>query len=606
MDDLNADTAFDGAIAGTAATAAAETAASGAVRRVAGPLVEVELERGAAAVSELVLLGPARVPGEVLAVQDGLLTVQAYEYTGGLAPGDRALPQGRALSATLGPALLGGVFDGLLRPLAEAGTWLGQDETAAAGTNAARDERTWRFTPQAKPGDLVPPGHRLGTLAVSRAVEYLVLAPPALDSGPRPRLEWIAEPGDYSADATVARIAGQSVTLTEHWPIRRPRPFIQRLAATEPLHTGQRALDLLFPIAKGGTAAVPGGFGTGKTVLLQQIAKWCDADVIVYVGCGERGNEMAAVVDELSRLEDPRTGGRLAERTVVVANTSDMPMMARESSVYVGACVAEFFRDMGHDAVVIADSTSRWAEARREFASRSGTLPAEEGFPADLASALAAFYERAGAVETLGAGPGSVTVLGAVSPPGGDMAEPVTVHTERFVRARWTLDRDLAYARHYPAVSWADSFSRDAVLVGRAAGPAAPRERLVRTLARADRLADLVDLVGIGALPPAERMDVLAGRLAREGVLQQSALSDADAYSSDEKTAALLEAVSAVSDRCHDIAAVAGAPAVEAVDFGPLLRAREDAGPHGIEIIRARRDAVLARLDALTEAATTP
>jgi V/A-type H+-transporting ATPase subunit A len=283
-----------------------------------------------------------------------------------------------------------------------------------------------------------------------------------------------------------------------------------------------------------------------------------------------------------------------------------MPMMARESSVYVGACVAEFFRDMGHDAVVIADSTSRWAEALREFAGRCGTLPAEEGFPADLASSLAAFYERAGAVETLGAGRGSVTVLGAVSPPGGDMAEPVTVHTERFVRARWTLDRDLAYARHYPAISWADSFSRDTALLGRSGAPPTLRDRLVRTLARADRLADLVDLVGIGALPAGQRMDVLAGRLAREGVLQQSALSGADAYSCDEKTAALLEAVSAVADRCHQIAAVAGAAAVEAVDYGPLLRAREEAGPHGIDIIHARRDAVLGQLDALTQAVTNP
>ncbi|HEU5355571.1 MAG TPA: V-type ATP synthase subunit A [Actinocrinis sp.] len=595
MDDVSAE-----------ATASEETAKS-VIRRIAGPLVEIELEDGvSAAVSELVVLGAARVPGEIVAIHENLLTVQAYEYTGGLAPGDEARPQGRALSAALGPGLLGGIFDGLLRPLSDMGTWLGQAGPATAERDRPHCSRTWRFTPQAKPGDIIQAGHRLGALDASKAVEYLVLAPPMPNTGTRPRLEWIAESGQYPADAVVARIAGRSVALTEHWPIRRPRPFARRLDATEPLHTGQRALDLLFPIAKGGTAAVPGGFGTGKTVLLQQIAKWCDADVIVYVGCGERGNEMAAVVDELSRLEDPRTGGRLAERTVVVANTSDMPMMARESSVYVGACVAEFFRDMGHDAVVIADSTSRWAEALREFASRSGTLPAEEGFPADLASSLAAFYERAGAVETLGAGRGSVTVLGAVSPPGGDMAEPVTVHTERFVRARWTLDRDLAYARHYPAISWSDSFSRDAALLGRGSGLATLRHRLARMLARADRLADLVDLVGIGALPAGERMDVLAGRLAREGVLQQSALSEADAYSSDEKTVALLEAVSSVADRCHEVAALVGAAAVEAVDYGPLLRVREEAGPHGIDIVHTRRDAVLAQLDALTEAATTP
>ncbi|HEU5333363.1 MAG TPA: V-type ATP synthase subunit A [Actinocrinis sp.] len=569
---------------------------TGVIRRVAGPLVEVEGVAGAA-MSELVLLGEAAVLGEVVAVRGGLLTVQAYEYTGGLAPGDPARAEGHPLSAALGPALLGGVFDGLLRPLAQAGTWLGASEDR---TIAPPTQRTWRFDPTVHRGDRVAAGHCLGTVAASRAVAHRVLAPAGPHAGEKREVEWIAEPGRYSAHTPVARICGQPVTLTEQWAIRRPRPFARRLDAAEPLHTGQRALDLLFPLAKGGTAAVPGGFGTGKTVLLQQIAKWCDADVIVYVGCGERGNEMAEVVDELSALADPRTGGRLAERTVVIANTSNMPMMARESSVHAGACVAEYFRDMGHDVVVIADSTSRWAEALREFASRSGALPAEEGYPAHLASALASFYERAGAVQTLGGARGSVTVIGAVSPPGGDLAEPVTVHTERLVRSRWTLDRDLAYARHYPAVSWAESFSRDAAgLAADATGIGAARDRLVRVLARADRLADLVDLVGIGALPSDERMAVLAGRLVREGILQQSSLSSNDAYSPEAKTAALLEAVLAVADRCRDAATSAGPAAVEEVDFGPLLRARDQAGPGETELIHECRDRVLASLDEL-------
>jgi V/A-type H+-transporting ATPase subunit A len=578
---------------------------TGVVRRVAGPLVELDGLPGAA-MAELVLLGAAEIPGEVVSIRGGLLTVQAYEYTGGLAPGDPARSQGRPLSAALGPGLLGGVFDGLLRPLANAGIWLG----ASAGTpGPAAAERVWRFTPAAKPGDLVAPGHHLGSLATARAVEHRILVPPGPDPRATRRVDRIVPPGEYPADAVVAEVGGAPVSVTEHWPVRRPRPVARRLDANAVLHTGQRALDLLFPIAKGGTAAVPGGFGTGKTVLLQQIAKWCDADVIVYVGCGERGNEMAEVVDELSRLEDPRTGGRLAERTVVIANTSNMPMMAREASVYTGVCVAEYFRDMGHDVVVIADSTSRWAEALREFASRSGALPAEEGFPANLASALAAFYERAGAVETLGGERGSVTVIGAVSPPGGDLAEPVTVHTERVVRARWTLDRDLAYARHYPAVSWAESFSRDAAAP--AAHAAAPggedlsslRNRLVRILSRADRLVDLVDLVGIAALPPAERMDVLAGRLVREGVLQQSALSEADAHSPAAKTAALVEAVLAVIDACGTAAQAAGPSAVEGVDFGPLLRARDEARPENLDTVLARRDRVLAALADLADEA---
>ncbi|WP_291407435.1 hypothetical protein [Actinophytocola sp.] len=292
-------------------------------------------------------------------------------------------------------------------------------------------------------GDEVDPGTTLGEVTGAGPVPHRVLAPVA---GP---VELLASTGN--SDTVVARVAGADVRLVEEWPVRRPRPYRRRLDEVEPLHTGQRALDLLFPVTRGGSAAVPGGFGTGKTVLLQQLAKWCAADVIVYVGCGERGNELADVMADLFALTDPRTGGTLADRTVVIANTSNMPMMAREASVHTGMTVAEYFRDMGHHVVLIADSTSRWAEALREFGSRTGALPAEEGYPPELASALAAFYERAGAVETLGGRHGSVTVVGAVSPPGGDMTEPVTALTERFVRCRWTLDRELAYARHYPA-----------------------------------------------------------------------------------------------------------------------------------------------------------
>ncbi|HZY27761.1 MAG TPA: hypothetical protein VFE49_05830, partial [Jiangellaceae bacterium] len=345
-----------------------------------------------------------------------------------------------------------------------------------------------------------------------------------------------------------------------------------------------------------------------KTVLLQQIAKWSAADVIVYVGCGERGNEMADVVAELAVLEDPRTGGPLSRRTVVIANTSNMPLMAREASIYTGVTVGEYFRDMGYDAVVIADSTSRWAEALREFASRTGALPAEEGYPADLASALAAFYERAGRVRTLGGRTGSVTVIGAVSPPGGDLTEPVTANTERFVRCLWTLDRELAYARHYPAVSWTGSFSRDADSLaawyaqeGDAAW-ARRRGRVTALLADADRLTALAELVGVGSLPAAERIVLLAGRLLREGVLQQSALSPSDASCTAAKGGALIDAVLAVVDRClalveHGVLAAT----LEEVDFGPLIRARDETGPGDVDGVRTRRDAVLDLLDQLAD-----
>ncbi|WP_245238010.1 V-type ATP synthase subunit A [Streptomyces roseochromogenus] len=568
------------------------------ILRVAGPLVEIACP-ASVAMHDLVMLGAARLPGEVVAIKGDTATVQAYEYTGGLAPGHPAEPQGRPLSVRLAPDLLRGVFDGLLRPLACAGDLL------TSGSNAAPDERSWPFTPHVAEGALVSAGDLLGEIGASVSLRLLV--PPDL-SGTVTR---IAAAGDHSPDTVLAVVGGQEVRMAQSWPVRTPRPVAERLPADLALHTGQRAVDLLFPVARGSTVAAPGGFGTGKTMLLQQIAKWCDADVIVYVGCGERGNEMADVIAELAELTDPRTGGRLADRTVTIANTSNMPMMAREASVHTGATVAEYFRDMGLDVVLIADSTSRWAEALREFASRMGELPAEEGYPAGLASRLAAFYERAATVRTLGGATGSVTVIGAVSPPGGDRTEPVTAHTERFVRCLWSLDRDLAYARHYPAVSWAESFSRDAAALtasqARAGDPgwAERRGRVARLLAEADRLADLVELVGITALPPRERVSVLAGRLLREAVIQQNALSSADAYSAPEKTTVLVEAALTVIDRCLELVD-SGAPAdtVEAVDFTPLLRARETAGPAETAPVAAARDTVLDRLKAVTRGAT--
>ncbi len=568
---------------------------SGTVARVSGPLVEVEGLVGVA-MSEMVELGPLRLPGELVALADGVATVQAYEYSGGLAPGHVARSLGEPLSAWLGPGLLGGMFDGLLRPLLGADTWL------RPGAAAAPDARVWPFEPQVAVGDHLGPGRTVGVVRPDGPLELQVLVPPRVCG----RVDQVAGPGRYPADATLAVVGGVAVRLGQRWPVRRPRPHRGRIDSGDPLVTGQRVLDLLYPIALGSTAAVPGGFGTGKTVLLQQVAKWCTADVIVYVGCGERGNEMADVVAELASLVDPRTGGRLAQRTVVIANTSNMPMMAREASVYTGMTVAEYFRDMGLHAVVIADSTSRWAEALREFASRSGALPAEEGYPASLSSALAAFYERAGRVETLGGTSGSVTVIGAVSPPGGDVTEPVSANTERFVRSLWSLDRDLAYARHYPAVSWSASFSRDAAQVGAwhaAHGDpdwARRRGRVLSLVADADRLAALADLVGVGSLPGPERMVLLTGRLVREAVLQQSSLSRNDAVCTPQKGSALVDAVLAVHDRCQEL--VEGgvlASLIEEVDWGPLVRARDETGPQDVAGVQVRRDAVLADLDAL-------
>jgi V/A-type H+-transporting ATPase subunit A len=568
------------------------TTGSGTVRRVSGPLVEVDGLAGAR-MSELVQLGPSGLPGEVVAIRGGRVTVQAYEYTGGLVVGARALLEGRPLSARLWPGLLGGVYDGLLRPLSGAPTRLGP------AVDRGEDRTRLDWTPAVRVGEQVTPGSTLATTTVG-GVQCTLLCP----TGTAGAVEEVAPAGERGPDEAIVRVGGASVTATSYWPVRHPRPARERLAAGEPLRTGQRVLDAVYPVTRGGSAAVPGGFGTGKTLLLQQIAKWCTADVIVYIGCGERGNEMADVLGDLGALTDPRTGRALADRTVIIANTSNMPIMAREASIYTGVTVAEYFRDMGLDAVVIADSTSRWAEALREFGSRTGELPAEEGYPAELPSALAAFYERAGCVRTLGGKEGSVTIIGAVSPPGGDVTEPVTTHTLRFVRTVWSLDRDLAYARHYPAVGWSGSFSRDAdqvtVWSGRHGDPrwGRRRARVMGLLSEADRIGELADLIGPGSLPARERVVLLAGRLLREGVLQQNALNPNDAHCSAAKTSALIEAVLETVDLCEELVEHGvTATEVEEVDFSPLLRAAGETAPDDVSGVNSRLQAVRAALE---------
>ncbi|HWF42834.1 MAG TPA: V-type ATP synthase subunit A [Acidothermaceae bacterium] len=562
------------------------------ITRVNGPLVEVTDLNGVA-VSELVELGPSRLPAEVVGISHSRSTLQAYEYTGGLAPGAGAWARGYPLSAPLGPWLLGGVFDGLLRPLKGGPTWL-----AGGGLGASTDDE-WSWQPSIKIGDAVAAGSLLGVIETGSTLEYRVLAPAAVSG----YVDFVSEAGSHRADEELVRVDGVGVTMLEVWPVRQPRPCAERRDIDRPLMTGQRVLDMLYPVGRGGSAAVPGGFGTGKTLLLQQVAKWCDADVIVYIGCGERGNEMADVLDEFAELTDPRTGGRLADRTVIIANTSNMPMMAREASIYSGVTVAEHFRDMGYHAVVIADSTSRWAEALREFASRSGVMPAEEGYPASLASSLAAFYERAGPVITLGGLAGSVTVIGAVSPPGGDLTEPVSALTQRFVRAVWSLDHDLAYARHYPAVSWSGSFSRDAATIaswyGREgdSGWQIRRELLSSILADSDRLTAFAELVGASSLPDRERVQLLAGRLVREGVLQQSSLVPNDAFCTTEKAVALADATLDVISTCLELVdGESSAADIEAFDFSTLLRAATDVAPDDIAEIGRRHDRIIARL----------
>jgi V/A-type H+-transporting ATPase subunit A len=550
---------------------------------------------------ELVVVGPRRITAETVAIAGTRATLQAYEYTGGLKAGDTAEATGHQLSAMLGPGLLGQVFDGLMRPLSSAPLWLTPDR-AGSTEDPATLARSWTFIPAALAGAIVSPGDVLGTVPGAGAVEYRVLVP----FGVCGEVTWLAPQSQVHVLDLVARVGDHDVQLAQRWPVRRPRPFRSRITEVIPLHTGQRVLDLMYPLARGAAAAVPGGFGTGKTLLLQQIAKWGDADVIVYVGCGERGNEMADVLDSLSKQVDARTGGRLIDRTVIIANTSNMPMMARETSIHTGITVAEFYRDMGYDVIVIADSTSRWAEALREFANRNGDLPAEEGYPANLASQLAAFYERAGRVSTLGGRTASVTVIGAISPPGGDMTEPVTTDTQRFVRSLWLLDRDLAYSRHYPAVSWTGSFARDVESVGLwyaangQPGWAEQRARAAAMLAEADRLASLAEIVGAASLPGHERMVLLGGRLLRNAVLLQSDQSPNDAFCSPDKGAALLGLVLDVVDTCQRLVERGvAATTIEQADLVAVARAREETGSEDAAGVASRRDEIIRRLEEL-------
>jgi V/A-type H+-transporting ATPase subunit A len=570
---------------------------TGRVRRVNGPVVDVVGLEGVA-MFDVVAIGASGLAGEIVGIDEDVATAQVYEYDGGVAPGDPVESRGGALSITLGPGLLGGVFDGVLRPLEPDTVWLtpGRNGDSAAGM-------TWRFNPAATIGAQLTSGALLGRVTEGEHFEHRILVPPNVAG----ILEWLAPAGDATTSQPIARIGGVDVALSHRWPVRRPRPAHSRNGEVRLLRTGQRVLDLLYPIIRGSSASVPGGFGTGKTLLQQQIAKWCDAEVIVYVGCGERGNEMIDVLEDLARLRDPRTGGALRERTVCIANTSNMPVMAREASIYTGVSVAEYFRDMGYDVVVIADSTSRWAEALREFASRTNQLPAEEGYPATLGSALAAFYERAGSFTTLGGSRGSVTIIGAVSPPGGDLTEPVTAQTRRFVRCVWSLDRDLAYARHYPAVSWNESFSRDAERVGvsRAqngdTGWAERRSFALALLAESERLESLVELVGAAALPDRQRITLRSAKLLREAVLQQDATSSDDAYCSEEKQAALLEMVLAIHQRLLELVdAGVAADRLEQLDLARVSSAREGGGPEDVAAVIAVRDAVLALLGTIT------
>ncbi|OHE60959.1 MAG: V-type ATP synthase subunit A, partial [Treponema sp. GWA1_62_8] len=470
----------------------------------------------------------------------------------GLKVGAKAVSTGRPLSVLLGPGLIGTIYDGIQRPLEALFRATGAFLQPGARGDPLDPLKKWRFEPDPAAvallarGETLPsaPGTPLGSVRESELVVCKIMAPPGLRGR---RIVSVMPAGDYLVSDSVARTdAGEDVTVAQWWPVRVPRPFARKLPPNEPLVTGQRVIDIFFPLSKGGTAAIPGGFGTGKTMTQHSVAKWCDADVIVYIGCGERGNEMTDVLTEFPEIVDPRTGRSLMERTILIANTSNMPVAAREVSIYTGVTLAEFYRDMGYHVAIMADSTSRWAEALRELSGRMEEMPAEEGFPAYLPTRLAEFYERAGRVDTLNGGIGSVTIIGAVSPPGGDFSEPVTQHTKRFIRCFWALDRDLANARHYPAVSWIDSYSEYADEVRTwwdRVNPAWPRARrsALDLLKREQRLAEIVRLIGPDALPDDQRLVLLTADLVKNGFLQQNSFDEVDMFCAPAKQVRLLE-----------------------------------------------------------------
>lgn len=523
----------------------------GYVVRVAGPLVTAKgLDKPM--MYEVVRVGELKLFGEIIGIEKDLVYIQVYEDTNGLRPGETVEPTGQLLSVELGPGLTNNIFDGIQRPLERLREESGEFLARGFSVNALDRQRKWHFVPLAEAGVEVEGGSFLGEVIESSTVVHKIMVPPNVKG----TLQWIAGEGEYTVEECIAKVelpdgTLQELQLMQRWPVRIPRPVKEKVFTDVPMLTGQRILDVFFPVIKGGTACVPGPFGSGKTVIQHQLAKWSDVDVVVYVGCGERGNEMTEVLIEFPELKDPRTGGPLMDRTILVANTSNMPVAAREASVFTGIAIAEYYRDMGYDVALMADSTSRWAEAMREISTRLEEMPGEEGYPAYLASRISAFYERSGFVKCLGSPErtGSVTVIGAVSPPGGDLSDPVVQATLRSVQVFWGLDQDLAFARHFPAINWLNSYSLYLDRIGEYYNKSfAPdwlkkRNEAMAILQRESELLELVRLVGYDALSTEEQLFLETARSLREDFLQQDAFDDVDSYCSLRKQYVILSSI---------------------------------------------------------------
>ena len=527
-----------------------------------GPVVTVKGRTGLSML-EMVYVGSLGLIGEVIRIERDVTTIQVYEETTSLKAGEPVVGTGSSLSVTLGPGIMGNIFDGIERPRRDVEKEFGAFIGRGASLAALDPNKKWKTTLTVKAGETLSGGEIFATVPETAVITHKAMLTPTLSG----TVEWAAADGEYTVNDTILKLRDANgvlhdVTLAQRWPIRNPRPIAKRLPSDTPLFTGQRVIDTLFPLAKGGAAAIPGGFGTGKTTTQHQLAKYCDADIIIYVGCGERGNEMTQVLSEFSELIDPKTGNPLLDRTVLIANTSNMPVAAREASIYTGITLAEYYRDMGYDTAIMADSTSRWAEALREISGRLEEMPADEGFPAYLPSRLAEFYERAGRVETLSGKGGSVSIIGAVSPQGSDFSEPVTQNTKRFIRCFWALDKNLAYARHFPAINWNDSYSEyvpdfsawyrenvDPMFL-------TLREELCAVLMEENKLMEIVKLIGADVLPDDQKLVIEVAHVIRAGFLQQEYFGKNDAFVPLKKQFAMMKVILQYYHKMRDAVAL--------------------------------------------------
>lgn len=576
-----------------------------------GPVVTVK-ETKTFAMNEMVYVGDARLIGEIIGITDRMTTIQVYENTTGLKPGEPVFPTGHPMSVTLGPGIISNIYDGIQRPLKHIEEKSGAFIEKGINISPLDDEKEWDVTILAKPGDKLKPGDIYATCPETSLILHKCMVPPNISG----EVVTCAPNGKYRINDTVVELKDSlgkehKLTLCHVWPIRQSRPVGSRIPIDRPLITGQRVIDTFFPIAKGGTAAIPGGFGTGKTMTQHQLAKWCDADIIVYIGCGERGNEMTQVLDEFSELIDPKSKKPLTDRTVLIANTSNMPVAAREASIYTGITLAEYYRDMGYHVAIMADSTSRWAEALREISGRLEEMPAEEGFPAYLPSRLSEFYERAGYMKNLNGTEGSVSIIGAVSPQGGDLSEPVTQNTKRFIRCFWALDKSLAYARHYPAINWITSYSEyisdlkpwydenigeDFMRF---------RNEMTSILHEENKLMEIVKLIGSDVLPDDQKLIIEIARVIRVGFLQQNAYHAQDTYVPITKQLKMMGIIIKLYHRSKELVA-AGIPISRILEtglFDKVIRAKYDVPNDKLEMFDAYLKEIDETLDKITAAA---